>query len=372
MKNINVKTIVSILFSIFSLLITSKESHATHGAAAYMTFKAVPDTSGFSYQVYLTYYTDPIGGVDRPSLTVNMGDANIQLNRINGMIAPGDSIPGGEITPYGFKKSIYSGIHTYNDLAPFRVISFTDPNRVADIVNMTTSVNVQLYIEDTLFMLDPSIYGYNEPPIFTYDNLVDIALLYEPYYFNFNFFDIDGDSLSFKLVEPLQQTGSSVPGYIFPEDVMAGPDNQFSLNELTGEISWNAPQATGLYLISILLTEYRNQVKLATYQFDFLIKVILGPNSVTDVFNNTEEIEAYPNPFSDYIEIFTNLNQTKDLNAYLYDSSGKLVHQSSHNVQSGKTNTRISVPDQIPAGYYILKLKSSSENKLHQIRVVKQ
>ena len=100
-----------------------------------------------------------------------------------------------------------------------------------------------------------------------------------PFLHNPNAFDPDGDSLSYELIVPQQANGIQVPAYQFPDEIGPGPNNQISINQRTGEITWDAPQQVGLYNIAILIREFRNGECMGTLIRDMQIRVEDTPNN---------------------------------------------------------------------------------------------
>ncbi|TVR79690.1 MAG: gliding motility-associated C-terminal domain-containing protein [Chitinophagaceae bacterium] len=275
-------TLKKYFFFIFVFLLSCIQVFATHNRAGEIYYSAVPGQP-LTYNVSIITYTDPTGGVDRDELTLNWGDGtSSQLTRINGPVGAG-GIPQGEPTGVaGIKYNVYSGTHTYSGIVPFYVISMTDPNRIAGIENMTTSVNVQFYLEDTIKIKDPSIYGFNNSPILQYPP-IDFANINQVFYHNPLAFDVDGDSLHFQLVPPLQQQGTQVPGYLYPDEVNPGPDNNMTIDSQTGEIVWDVPKQRGIYNIAILISEYRNNIPMGTILRDMQIIVEDTDNIVPEI-----------------------------------------------------------------------------------------
>ena len=82
-------------------------------------------------------------------------------------------------------------------------------------------------------------------------------------------FDIDGDSLSYKLVVPKQFKDREVTNYSDPNDpkfyasnFSNGNENQngppvFSIDAITGDLVWDSPGAMGEYNIAFIVEEWR-------------------------------------------------------------------------------------------------------------------
>jgi gliding motility-associated-like protein len=110
------------------------------------------------------------------------------------------------------------------------------------------------------------------------------ACIFQPWIHNPGAVDLDGDSLSYELVIPqgidCQQLGASE--YVFPDRIpmneFPNPDNQISIDPLTGTVSWISPQKQGEYNIAILITEWRNGIFLGSVLRDMQIDVKLCDN----------------------------------------------------------------------------------------------
>jgi hypothetical protein len=113
-----------------------------------------------------------------------------------------------EVLTYYFRYK-YPAARTY-------IVSFTERNRNKEVVNMALSNNTPFHIE-TSFTISPTL-GVNNsvrlrnPPI-------DRATVGQKFCHNPDAYDRDGDSLSYRLVVPLQKVGQTVNGYFSPEAV---------------------------------------------------------------------------------------------------------------------------------------------------------
>lgn len=243
---------------------------ATHYRAGEIFYENI---SYLTYKVTaVTYTTDITGGPDRDTIEISWGDGTFSTAlRINGPTGI-TGVPQGETVGNNIKKNIYTATHTYPGPLPFYVISVNDPNRVGNIINMTASVNVQFYVEDTLRIFDPTFVGTNSSPILL-NPPIDYANVGDTFYHNPAAFDPDGDSLTFELVPPLRTQGVPVPGYQYPDQIAPGIDNVFTIDRFTGEIIWAVPQRVGIYNIAILVREYRGGVFLGSVLRDMQIFV---------------------------------------------------------------------------------------------------
>src|SRR5690606_11295549 len=121
---------------------------ATHNRAGEITYTQV---SGLTYDFTITTYTKgSFVDADRDELAILWGDETAStLPRTEEAFLSND-----------IKLNRYTGRHTYS--GPFNYVVYViDPNRIESILNISNSVNVPFYIEDTLKILDPTIYGFN-------------------------------------------------------------------------------------------------------------------------------------------------------------------------------------------------------------------
>jgi len=265
-------TINKIIFLFFVLL--SIDSFATHNRAGEITYKHI---SGYTYEFTITTYTKVSGvsgDADRTRLGIAWGDGTFDsLARLSEIFLSAD-----------IKQNKYIGIHTYS--GPFTyIVGVQDPNRIDNIININNAVNTPFYLEDTVKILDPNIIGFNSspqllnPPI-EYGNVGQI------FTHNPNAFDPNGDSLAYSLATPLQAQGLPVNGYSPPNLIQPGPNNQITINQKTGEFSWDAPQLAGIYNIVILIKEYRNGI--------FIGSVIRDLQIIIDATNNQAPVLQVP------------------------------------------------------------------------------
>jgi gliding motility-associated-like protein len=293
------------------LLFGALQTFATHNRAGEIIYRYIGNGNTLTYEFTIITYTKlsgPSGPADRLRLQIDYGDGTTDsIDRVSQVL-----IEGSESDFTDIYKNEYVGIHTYS--GPFTyVVSFSDPNRVADVINITGSVDIPFSVFDTLKILDPVFFGYNNSPILLQPP-IDNAAIGIPFIHNPNAFDIDGDSLFYELIVPVQSPGVQVPGYAFPDQINPGPDNVITINQNTGEITWDSPQRVGLYNIAILIREFRNGICVGTLIRDMQIRVedtpntppiIEGPTEVCVIAGDTLEftITAYDNDAGQLVEL---------------------------------------------------------------------
>lgn len=257
------QTMKKLLFLLLSLWSFS-EVMATHNRAGEITYIHI---SGLTFEFTITTYTRTSSvDADRNELEIFWGDGTSRvLPRTSEQFLPND-----------IKINRYVGRHTYS--GPFTYVVFViDPNRIGSVINMTNSINVPFYLEDTLRILDPTIFGFNSSPQLL-NPPVDYGNVNQVFIHNPNAFDPDGDSLGYELVPPKQGIGVDVPGYVSPTAIGPGPDNQIFLNQQTGELRWDSPKVQGIYNVAILIREYRNGQMIGTVLRDLQIIIQASNN----------------------------------------------------------------------------------------------
>ena len=258
-----------ILF-LFFLLIFSKEIQATHNRAGEITFV---QTGALSIHAVITLYTKTSSiAADRDSVEIFWGDGTSEfLVRSNGWGYP---------QPNDVKISYYEGNHTYPARGTY-TMSMVDPNRIAGIlnVNFPDSENVPFYLETTFSFLNTQFQGENnsvvllQPPI-------DIGCVGRIFKHNPNAYDIDGDSISYELIIPLQAKNTPVPDYKYPDAIGAGLNNKFTFDEKTGDLIWDSPQIAGDYNVAFRVNEYRNGKLITSTIRDMQIFITSDCNSI--------------------------------------------------------------------------------------------
>ena len=261
--------VLVILLSLWSM----HDLSATHNRAGEITIRQIGD---LTIEVTVTTYTKTSSTqADRDSVRVYWGDGSYEfVFRTNGEGTPLDN---------NRKLNYYVATHTYPGRATY-TISMMDPNRNGGILNVNppNSEGVPFYIEATYTFLNPQFQGYNntatllQPPI-------DFACVGKRYIHNPNAFDVDGDSLAFEFIVPLQDSGVNVPNYIWPQQIEPGLDNVMTLDPITGDLVWVSPQIAGEYNIAFLVKEYRGGALISTFIRDMQILVLLCENNPPEI-----------------------------------------------------------------------------------------
>ena len=251
-----------LILGLFLLFLAGVDAMATHLRAGEITAVRISQTS-LRYRFTLVIYRDTESGV-------NVGETGIfnfgQGRVIGGSIADLEleSVSGFRETTLGNNTSIVviQFEHTFDGPGVY-VVSYTEQNRNAEIINMgnASSENIPFHVE-TVIRIDPGL-DVNGTPQLTIPP-IDRACVGSKFFHNPGAFDPDGDSLAYKIVNPLQDRGVPVLQYVSLDDPNisnirennAGPA-EYSIDPITGTLVWDAPQFAGEYNLAFIVEEWR-------------------------------------------------------------------------------------------------------------------
>lgn len=256
---------------LFTLLTTSFSVWATHNRAGEIVYRHKGGASP-TYEITVITYTESASLADRDSLTVS-------IEFVGGTSIFQDSVHRDQVFSFlpdeGIQQNFYT-LESFTFPGPGTyVISMRDPNRIEGICNMTGSVNVPFYIEDTLIIRDPQFYAYNSSPVLLASPII-YAEQYQVFNYNPGAYDPDGDSLTFSLIPPKSDPITDVPNYFYPggrKDPVPGFPTNLFLDSSNGDLQWEVPHVCCVYNIAYLIREYREGVLMGTQIRDMQIIV---------------------------------------------------------------------------------------------------
>lgn len=257
-------------FSLCFALLTvwSQEAQATHNRAGEITYTHRPDLGPYTYEIKIQTCTKSSSLADRPWLKIRYGDegANVSENEL-------DSLPRTQIIDQvgiDAQINIYLGYHNYGGPGIYQLV-VEDPNRNSDINNIRNSVSVVFCIQTELVIgvatgHNNSVQLLNPPK--------ERACIFQPWIHNPGAYDPDGDSLVYSLVPCLEGANSPISSWEMPDVSTPGPDDVFTINSQTGDVTWLVPNLAGEFNIAILIKEYRNGLYVGSVLRDMQIDVI--------------------------------------------------------------------------------------------------
>jgi hypothetical protein len=298
------KIYVLFLFSVLSI-----NTFATHVIAGEITYTHL---TGYTFKITVNIYanSDPLTTqADRCDVIVYFGDGDSAIApRVNG---PSSfcTTADGETIATNLKKNSYETTHTYPGYGLY-TIRMEDPNREAEICNISNSVDQAFHIESTIYpnITTNNSAGFTVIPVF-------YAFVGEPYTQNVTAYDPDGDSLTYELVSCMGADGQSNAGYTIPPG--------FAINSTSGETTWNTPTMICKYNFAVKVKKWRNGYMIGYVIRDFQIRC-LAPTSIDKISNYNNKILLYPNPVSDKIFI-SKLNSEFKNTLFIYDVTGRLI-----------------------------------------------
>lgn len=251
------------------LLLSSAMAHATHNRAGEISIVPIGACDELTIQATITTYTKASSvAADRDSLLICWGDGTCE------MVVRANGGGQGELLPNDTKINKYIATHKYSGRARY-LISMTDPNRNGGILNVNppNSENVPFHLQTSYAFPNCAFDGPNNTPTLEQPP-IDIGCVGQPFLHNPNAVDIDGDSLSYTLVVPFQDVNVPVPNYLWPDFIMPGANNQYSLNTLTGDFLWESPQKAGEYNIAMYIISWRDGEPIDTVLRDMQILIL--------------------------------------------------------------------------------------------------
>jgi hypothetical protein len=260
-----------IVFGLVLLFMLPQTTWATHIIAGEITAVLTEPAANRRYCFRIVLYTDPTSPADSPTLELNFGDNSTgTATRVNG---------NGVIIAPGIKYNIYEICHAYVTNGSF-LVSFSEANRIDRIANVGNSVNTPFSLQ-TFILVNPAI-GINRTPTLRVAPL-DVACPGQKFFHNAGAFDLDGDSLVFRIVPPRQSVSQTVdytdPAIRFPAGTEGDPSlpANLKMDSRTGDVVWDSPAKQDedrIYNIAFVVEEWRNGIRIGYITRDMQIRVL--------------------------------------------------------------------------------------------------
>ncbi|WAC11179.1 T9SS type B sorting domain-containing protein [Dyadobacter pollutisoli] len=253
----------SIILS-FLLLICAFDASATHFRAGEITARRISATN-LTYEITLTAYFDVTpAGIEaaKAAVSVDFYFGTDGPRKVDRLVS--------SIRDIGNNTTVnkYITTYTFRSAGQYQ-ISVKMDNRNANTLNLNNGVQtntINFYVHSTLEI--NANFGLNQTPVLL-NPPIDIAAVGQRYIHNPNAFDADGDSLSYKMFVPQQSlTGNGVgTDIIYKDPNQVTPPGQteagvspatFSINEVTGDLIWDAPATKGQYNVAFMVEEWRD------------------------------------------------------------------------------------------------------------------
>lgn len=259
-------------FLFFLLLLSPVLAWATHIRAGEITATRISGTQ-LTYRIMLVTYTDEIGGKaandQEVAVTFNLGFSTNRVEKITARRKERVMIN------RATARNVYDTTYTF-PAAGYYTIGVSIVNRNDNTINLpaaTGSQSISFYVQ-TSILINANV-GFNSTPHLL--NIpIDSAAVGQKFIHNPGAFDIDGDSLSYKLTIPRKDQlalgtgtptglGVFIPEYLEPNTVGPSPVlNQagtgpatFTINPRTGDLIWDVPREAGQYNVAFVIEEWR-------------------------------------------------------------------------------------------------------------------
>jgi len=309
------------------VIIYSINLFANSNYSASLTYKHI---QGTTYEFNLVIYKDTLNIYPYQFLKIgNNTDTLIKQS---------------QIVNNGIAIVKYKGTHDFHIDGSYTIL-VSIGNREGGVNNIPNSNNRALTIQTHIIV--NSFIGSNNSAIDSIP-LIDTAIVNQAFSINLSSNDIDGDSLSYKLKPCRGSSGYPINGYTYP----AQPPI-FSLDSISGILTWNTPQYQGNYSVLIQIEEWRSGILISYTEREHFIVVDLGSSIDNPNDKSIGKVDIFPNPFNSTLNIeFTEIVNNADL--YIFDMVGRQLF---HTVINGK-QTNISTME-LNKGVYFVKIQTS-------------
>lgn len=271
-----------VLLVMMLLLIGSAfEAQATHIRAGDITARRDegPNPNPRKFFFTMIIYNKISSPADDPQVVVSMGDGtNVTVNRTGPFVIKPD-----------VDRHEYRWEYTYGANGTYTV-SWVGENRNNGILNLAAPSDQLTFSISTTISINP-LRDLNSTPVLPVPP-IDEATQGQRWVHNPGAYDDDGDSLSFRLVQPQYRNPNgvitNVPGYRHPNLIGSCRNaantgaSTFTLDPFTGQLTWDAPCVAGEYNVAFVVEEWRvtngAPVLLSTVMRDMQILVVDNPN----------------------------------------------------------------------------------------------
>lgn len=315
-------------------LFLSPEARASHAQGADLTYRFISynaSTGQSVYEVTGTFYRDCSGGPSAPlSMSINITNSscggsyinNVNLPLINGLPCPNGGVSGpngcevSQLCPNALSHSTcnggsqYPGVQKYvyrgNITLPgtgtgnylcsqWYISTFINARNFSDNINGNGDLYVEAMINNTI---DPSTGApyVNSSAVFAFDPVPFVCSGY-PVSYNNGATDVNGDSLVFQLIAPLQGHNNPLAwnttgGFSGTRPIIVS-NNQFSFNSATGQINFT-PSQINVDVLALLVQEYRNGVLIGSVIRDVQVKILTCtvPEATQEPVSNTNNANS--------------------------------------------------------------------------------
>lgn len=267
------------LLSLVLFLFRIQEVRASHAMGADLTYECM---GGNQYRLTFSFYRDCSGIPAPASIDINITNSCGLANPGPLFLNPLPSSPtqispvcptatstcnGGTYT--GIEEWIYQGVVTLPGPCADWTFSHAESARNAAITTITGAGSDNLYVYS---LVNNTGTLCNNSPTFS-NRPVPFACVGQRFTFNHGAYDVDGDSIVYQMITPLNNPGSTVTylaGYSSTQPVLSSPPVSF--NPVSGDVRMTPTQAD-VTVFAVLVNEYRNGVLIGQVERDIQLTV---------------------------------------------------------------------------------------------------
>lgn len=331
------------IFTRFALLVTmvlgfatSQNLYATHITGSDISFRCL---GGNNYQVLVAVYRDCSGTTMPTSIPINItrgcasdttitcvlnpSSSNIEVSQLCPNVTStcsGGSLPGVQLYTYVGNITIPPSCGQFT-------FSYGDccRNESTNLVD-NSAPSLSFYVEATL---NTNGVTCNNAPIFT-SLPVPYFCVNQPVNYSHGALDLDGDSLVYQLIDPLEGAGAPLAYYAGYSAASPLPTaSGFNFDASSGQMSFT-PTAQGVYVVDVLVSEYRNGVLIGTTMRDIQIIVINCSNASPVVQNSLTNSNVTGGVVNDYNSVGVCPGSTLSFTIGARDPDGQAITVSSN------------------------------------------
>lgn len=233
----------------------------------------------------------------------------------------------------------YTGTHVFPAQAAYKV---TVPpccfsNEISNIAD-----NTPIFLETEYAFLNPQFQGVNaETPVPL--ELTNGGAAGAPVQSNPNVFDVDNDSIAYRLLNP-----SELAAYTPPNEFDPGGAGTLTIDANTGDVNWDSPSLTGeRYVLPMQIQEFRNGLSISTTAIWYGIEI--GNLSALSPARPAG-LQLFPNPTAGGLQI--KIDAPEKWAATLFNTQGQPVRH----WRAIPSGGQLQLP--YPGGVYTLRLAS--------------
>ncbi len=283
-------TLCRLALAVFISFLTVSDLRATHIMGSDISFRCL---GGNNYEVVVAVYRDCSGVTVPTSITVDIASgcgnstvtctldpntSNLEVSQLCPTAVStcaGGSLPGVELYTYVGSITVQPscGVYTfsYDDCCRNTSNNLVDNSPPSLGFSVAATLNSDLVI-------------CNNAPTFT-SLPVPYFCVNQPVNYSHGSIDIDGDSLVYTLIVPRDQAGTGLiyQGVFSPANPLPTASG-FNFDQQSGQMTFT-PTQQGVYVVDVLVTEYRNGVAIGTTMRDIQIVIINCSNNAPTISN---------------------------------------------------------------------------------------